>query len=409
PGHGFLFLCLFGGPDIELGNLAEHMEHGSRNGKGDVFGELRPPPFALMVRGDQSCGGFLLFWNNLGDVDFATSGLTQRGGRTRPGLDRWHYLNGSIRVRQRERLRREAGDQQPPPIPEDATISFQMSNDEAQMDRQEVTAESFYGMKSQAWNNANHMDGNSTTAGENETVWEPTSEHSSTENYTGQEIPHDAGQSPESEGDGAGETTGFWKHGVWQPRPRTEQEMRQHRGGNGPRRQQRRQGRMLKYFNGEWKPAWLEEYKKQKMAREAMRATYAGVIVEEEVNADVGETAEEDVNIAASSSSTTNHLATNLDVPQETQQPLIQQMEENAKDEEDETDSMAMMQLRNAEIARLQEQGVPRQTIAQLENFMNQLHARQEYEGIGPESRWAIARMLRRGIEAEQAFEAILD
>ena len=53
---------------------------------------------------------------------------------------------------------------------------------------------------------------------------------------------------------------GFWRHGVWQARARTPQEARQHRGGNGAQRSLRKQQRVSNYLQGTWKPAWLERY-----------------------------------------------------------------------------------------------------------------------------------------------------
>ena len=62
---------------------------------------------------------------------------------------------------------------------------------------------------------------------------------------------------------------GFFRHGEWQPRERTRQELRQHLGGRGQQRSKRRQERMEAYFQGLWRPAWLENYRRERERRNA--------------------------------------------------------------------------------------------------------------------------------------------
>ena len=67
----------------------------------------------------------------------------------------------------------------------------------------------------------------------------------------------------------APEPAGFYRHGIWQQRPRTPSELRSHQGGNGAKRQQRRADRMAAYFAGNWKPAWFVNYVKEREIRQA--------------------------------------------------------------------------------------------------------------------------------------------
>ncbi|CAE6948878.1 unnamed protein product, partial [Symbiodinium sp. CCMP2456] len=62
---------------------------------------------------------------------------------------------------------------------------------------------------------------------------------------------------------------GFWRHGSWVNRERTPSEQRSHMGGMGPQRSQRKQERAAAYFRGDWRPAWLVNYAKDKQRRES--------------------------------------------------------------------------------------------------------------------------------------------
>ena len=181
-------------------------------------------------------------------------GITQRFGRTRAGVDRWHHPDGTVRNRLRERL---AAAQQE--VEEETMESTPDTTDNAlppnhapfavegwtQLDDgPAVTAVTFYGEKFHVWASGNNIAGDlgaeeSTTAGDdcNGTV-------ADTEN----------GTSSSSE---STQSVGFYRHGEWQPRERTPLEQRLHTGGRGLQRTRRRQERMDNYL---WRPAWLENY-----------------------------------------------------------------------------------------------------------------------------------------------------
>ena len=61
---------------------------------------------------------------------------------------------------------------------------------------------------------------------------------------------------------------GFYKHGEYVDRERTQEEQRRHVGGQGAARQARRQARLEQYARGEWVPAWLRDYRLAKQARD---------------------------------------------------------------------------------------------------------------------------------------------
>eukprot|EP00439_Symbiodinium_sp_Y106_P064437 s4417_g10.t1 len=150
-------------------------------------------------------------------------GITQRFGRTRAGVDRWHHPDGTVRNRLRERL---AAAQQE--VEEETMESTPDTTDNAlppnhapfavegwtQLDDgPAVTAVTFYGEKFHVWASGNNIAGDlgaeeSTTAGDdcNGTV-------ADTEN----------GTSSSSE---STQSVGFYRHGEWQPRERTPLEQR---------------------------------------------------------------------------------------------------------------------------------------------------------------------------------------
>ena len=109
------------------------------------------------------------------------------------------------------------------------------------------------------------LDETSTTAGETEPG--PETEQSSTEDGSAGDCERSDDGTPGSAG-----SVGFWRHGVFVPRPRTPEELRAHRGGSGIRRTLRKQQRMETYFRGEWRPAWLLQYAQDRAKREAVQA-----------------------------------------------------------------------------------------------------------------------------------------
>ena len=214
-------------------------------------------------------------------VDSAEEGVTYRWGVRRPGRDRWHNADGSLINRGRARpspledpvatFSPASGDHGRPgevgpvaggdggrlrvgglaPVPEEQMVEpdeqpFTITGS-GQVDGAPVLkGVTFYGREFLVRGNSNEDSGDSTTAGE---------DSEDTEAY-------DTTSSDSSE------VVGFWKYGEWQPRHRTPEELRAHRGGGGPRRQQRRQERVQLYLRGEWKPRWLQEYVIQKQQRD---------------------------------------------------------------------------------------------------------------------------------------------
>ena len=154
-------------------------------------------------------------------VDESAPGITQRGDKIRPGVDRWHYPDGSIRNPGREKNEREISLDVPAKV-------------------------SLYNKSSSAWGSAS--EGEVTTTCATGTECSATSSSS---------------ESPSTV------TVGFWRHGIWVPRARTAAEQRAHRGGSGPRRTQRRADRVAAYHDGTWKPAWLTRYIDDRRVREA--------------------------------------------------------------------------------------------------------------------------------------------
>ena len=73
-----------------------------------------------------------------------------------------------------------------------------------------------------------------------------------------------------------------------------------------------------------------------------------------------------------------------------------------------EWDEMWLMQLTNAERARLQENGVPTPIVGRVETLLETLD-RQQTEGRGAEGRWALGCLLNRAAEGTAALDAILD
>ena len=180
--------------------------------------------------------------------DDLQEGIIVRWGVPRPGRDRWHNLNGSLRKKRQgdpsletvpEEPLREAERDQEGEVPEDP---FQVVDTQVGMEENVIKAVTFYGEPFEVragrgplttWN---HDD--STTAGEDTNNESATSSGDTNDTLT----------------------VGFWRHGEWVNRPRTAEEQRQHEGGRGMRRSMKRDARMQSYFRGEWKPKWRRDY-----------------------------------------------------------------------------------------------------------------------------------------------------
>eukprot|EP00439_Symbiodinium_sp_Y106_P016817 s2322_g2.t1 len=181
----------------------------------------------------------------------AGEGITQRWGVMRPGVDRWHYPNGTIRcrLRQRQAAEQARSGEAEPRQPFDVTGVAHHAEGPA------LKASTFYGEQFQVWASTSSVaafneEEASTTAGESCLA-------DTEEGWTSSSSSHPP------------DPVGFYKHGVWQPRPRTPSELRSHQGGNGVKRQQRRAECMAAYLAGSWKPAWLVQYVKDREARQA--------------------------------------------------------------------------------------------------------------------------------------------
>ena len=366
------------------------------------------------------------------------AGVTQRGSKTRVGVDRWHHPDGSIRNRRQEQLRlsnQPAPSSSSPMAGDHATVDATASKEEAKP------------------KNCSSLAGeNTTTAGETVT----TVNNSST---TGA----DDAQAGPSSNSSASSSVGFWAHGVWHPRERTPAEQKQHRGGMGPQRTQRKLDRMNAYWAGKWKPAWLVKYIDEKAQRQQFTAVSSpsdgpGVTFPQAAPASTtatvscvwGDSVSDGVNFAAAepsdltdvdpwsgqwqnwtgsswwdtwswdthysgetwtwtTSSTTSvgdlydfppnfglfPVVTPVTLPAAT--PVAPEVEE-----------ALFMQLTGAERQTLRENGVPTEAITRVADLLDRLDDHNSFE-TGPEARWALCRLVQRAEDGVQCLEAILE
>ena len=362
----------------------------------------------------------------VGEVDWSSPGVTQRGSRTRPGIDRWHNLDGSIRYRLREQQSQaaeheltpepravcpEPGQANSPPNPLPAADS----SGSLITGREETPAEgpvtSFYADKT--WK-VHDDDVSTCDPGRAEGV-------TSSDSSSCSEV-------------------GFWKNGVWQPRARTAQEARQHRGGGGPQRMMRKQLRMHSYMQGTWRPAWLEHYVEDKKRRQEA--------VPEQVVPDPAPASTppppEATHLTdpdpwgaswrngadywwsasawgASSWNTSSWLSTSWSWSTSsttTMEPAIQEQEDfppnfglfpNVGPALPPTPPNPwLLQLTGAERRLLQEGGVPELPIERIDLLLECLEDHQAADH-GPEARWALARLVRRLEEAQGSLQVVLE
>eukprot|EP00439_Symbiodinium_sp_Y106_P006079 s1494_g1.t1 len=185
------------------------------------------------------------------------AGCTRRFGQWRPGRDRWHNADGSLINRGRP-SHTVAPPTQQQPATQLATIDeesnyFRMNgsrNGEGELGV-DITAVNVVHACIRTRDSAGHT--NSTTAGD-----EPSGGDSSTSSASS---------------DVSATAIGFWRHGIWHPRPRDAQEARSHAGGRGPQRMERKNKRMQAWLQGTWKPAWLQQYIQDKAMRQAKEVT----------------------------------------------------------------------------------------------------------------------------------------
>ena len=186
--------------------------------------------------------------------DGAEAGCLRRFGQWRSGRDRWHNVDGSLINRCR------------PSHPVTSLSQQQLATCLATIDEEsngfrengsrnigdELVVDINMANNVQACEPANDSKGqtNSTTAGD-----EPFGGYSSSTSSASSDVSSAA--------------VGFWRHGIWHPRPRDAQEARSHAGGRGPQRMERKSKRVEAWLQGTWKPAWLQQYIQDKTMRQA--------------------------------------------------------------------------------------------------------------------------------------------
>ena len=197
--------------------------------------------------------------------DEEEEGITQRWGVTRAGRDRWRNKNGTIRVRLREQQAARGEGGPLPTVDETEPVIFPTLEEGDTVDNIHQQVVTYYGENFKFQDPESPVEYDSTTAGETEGG---TAEEQIT---TGDDHGGEADVSEVSDSASASSSTvGFWRHGVFIPRPRTDEELRSHRGGSGIKRTLKKEARMQAYFRGDWRPAWLRQYREEKARREAM-------------------------------------------------------------------------------------------------------------------------------------------
>ena len=358
-------------------------------------------------------------------------GVTQRFGEWRTGRDRWHRPDGSTINRQRERLQ-QVDHPALSTIEEDNDLfSVQgtgMVDGAAVVQVRDYTGDTFLVKSNTALPPA---------------LPEPPSNTSTTAGV-------DCSASSSSSS-----STGFWRHGEFQARPRTAAEQRAHEGGRGSQRMARKQKRADDWRAGVWKPAWLQRYISDRQAREmqgrteepsvwdgwkmdpatgwwsnsasttpssAPSSTTGGAFgnpssspitwtfdddplaqtsaVEANEGGWSGAWHEwgDDVALSSTTSSSTS-AALQEDIP-----PNFGFFPEVHEVDEAHT---WMMSLTNAERAMLQEGGVPARELDRVEQLLTSIDDHDSADR-GPEARWALGRMVQRIDEGLDTVEKIL-
>ena len=318
-------------------------------------------------------------------------GVTQRGKKVRAGVDRWHYADGTIRIRLREQQT-----QDPPPRedgqhpPANTSVSFYNTAGwpKPAADNEELKGEA--------------LDTSSTSVGSDNTMA--------------------LAQSSDSSGS---EVVGFWKAGEWMARERTVQEQRLHRGGMGPQKTQRRAARVSSYLAGTWKPAWLNDYIRDKKDREE-QAQYEVHTSTTPVNqpsstcTDVDPWSSRTTSNSDSwwwsswdsssswsswtwSTSTTTSMADLEFLPNFGLFPDVREATPPAGVVMDPT-----MELTNSERAMLREAGMPGREVDRLAHLFTSLDSH-ETSGTGAEARWALGRLSGRADDGVQCLECLLN
>ena len=353
-------------------------------------------------------------------------GVTQRWGVQRPGRDRWHHADGSIRIRLREKLaQQQEASQTLPTVDEMEPCSFQPVGLQELNGETVPQATTFYGEEFKLRVSTDVpletlvVDDTSTTAGETDT--NIAAEHSSTDDGN-------IGDGELSEGSSPG-TVGFWRHGIYYARPRTPDELRAHQGGSGMRRTLKKQSRMDAYFRGEWKPAWLRQYAEDRARREAAAASSTTQATTQDLEPPLAaqpqgtsqwtpeeweawyawEGWQQDPQHPSSTSSTSSRPVTSSVTTSSSTWPVIPNAGLFPEVREvQEHEEAQFMQLTMAEQQRLREQGVPQREVQRLGDVLQSMDEHQ-IGGTGPESRWAIGCIIQRSSEAIDALEMIVE
>ena len=183
-------------------------------------------------------------------------GITSRFGRVREGVDRWHHPDGSVRSRLQERISAEQAQEASSGVSTSLTSPPDQANraEPVGVDGKEVVK----APEDKSRNNLTAAHGAAEGGAESSTTVGDDS------SGTAADAEDEASSSSESTW-----SPGFYRYGEWQPRERTPQELRQHLGGRGAQRTQRRQERLNEYFRGLWRPAWLVNYRRERDARRA--------------------------------------------------------------------------------------------------------------------------------------------
>ena len=352
----------------------------------------------------------------VGEIDWSSPGVTQRGSRTRPGIDRWHNLDGTIRYRLREEQSQARGPATSPPTDRPSDPSSIGSDLRPEATQHASSHTSFYDGK--AWQE--HAEEPEVT-GETSTC-----DPSCTEGVT-------------SSDSSSCSEVGFWKNGIWQPRARTPQEARQHRGGSGPQRMMRKQLRMDRYMQGTWRPAWLERYIEDKKRREDTAPGHDAPPESTPVSSSAppetshltdpdpwgARSRDGDDSWWSSSSWSTSWNSSWLCTSWSWTTSSTTTMEPVLQEQEDFPPNYGLLpdvgpalpptppnpwllQLTGAERRLLQEAGVPELRVERIDLLLECLEDHQAADH-GPEARWALARLVRRLEDAQASLQVVLE
>ena len=218
-------------------------------------------------------------------------------------------------------------------------------------------------------------------------------------------------QADEADQAGGSVARGFYRHSVWVNRHRTAMEQRAHQGGQGATRQSRRDARRDEWLSGNWKPAWLKQYQREKAERDRARdaastlPSSAGTLP---TSSAPRTCATSPTPGTSTTSPTTSTASTSSPAPSSPALPTASDPPPEASATDLETDESQFMQLLGSERARLQEAGIRPIQLDRLDALMDHL-AHQQDQGNGAECRWGLRCCLRRvdraaGLNCNRSF-----